>query len=240
MGFLRPELCIESQLGLAENLGAEIHRNERVLEFMPDDNGVTVRTSSHEYRAGQIVVSAGPWLAAVLPELSRWLKVQRQVLFWFDVKDSIDAYRPGRFPVFIWEFGQHPDNFMYGFPAIDGPQGGVKLACEQRELETSPDTADRVVTPREIDEMYQRYVRERLPGLGINCVNAVTCLYTSLPDSGFFIDVHPRYANVVVVSPCSGHGFKHSAAIGEAVAELIVHGKTTVDLSAFRISRFAS
>jgi sarcosine oxidase len=238
MGFLRPEMCVAAQLGLAENLGAEIRRDERVVEIVPTQTGVTIRTSVEEYCVGQIVVSAGAWVASLLPELSRWFKVQRQVMFWFEVKDSIDAYLPGQLPIFIWEFGQHHDNFVYGFPAIEGGPGGVKVASEQRETETTADTADRVVTEREIDEMYQRYVRERLPGLSKKCLNAVACLYTSLPDSGFFIDFHPQYSNVVIVSPCSGHGFKHSAAIGEAVAELIVDGKTTLDLSAFRIARF--
>ncbi|HEY2919917.1 MAG TPA: N-methyl-L-tryptophan oxidase [Candidatus Binatia bacterium] len=237
MGFLRPEMCIESQLGLAENLGAEIHRNERVLEFTPTPNVITVRTSAGEYRVGQIVVSAGSWIASLLPEFASWFKVQRQVLFWFELKDSIDAYLPGKLPVFIWEFGQHHDDFMYGFPAIDGVAGGIKVASEQRAVETNADTADRVVKEQEVDQMYRKYVSNRLPGLSSRCVNAVTCLYTSLPDSGFIIDFHPQYSNVVVVSPCSGHGFKHSAAIGEAVAELIIHGKSTMDLSAFRIAR---
>jgi sarcosine oxidase len=52
------------------------------------------------------------------------------------------------------------------------------------------------------------------------------------------VDFHPKHSNVVIVSPCSGHGFKHSAAIGEAVAELVVDGKSTLDLSAFRLARF--
>jgi sarcosine oxidase len=238
MGFLRPEMCIESQLGLAESLGAEIHRNEKVLEFVPTQNGVTVRTSAAEYAVDQIVVSAGAWAVSLLPELARWFKVQRQVLFWFEVKDSIDAYLPGNFPVFIWEFGSHHDDFVYGFPAIDGPQGGIKVATEQRQVETTAETASRVVTQSEVDVMHRRYISKRLPGLTNKCLNAVTCLYTSLPDSGFFIDFHPKYSNVLVVSPCSGHGFKHSAAIGEAVAELIVHGTSALDLSAFRITRF--
>jgi sarcosine oxidase len=238
MGFLRPELCIESQLGLAENLGAEIRRNEKVFEFVVTQNGVTVRTSAAEYVVGQLVVSAGAWVASLLPELARWIKVQRQVLFWFEVKDSIDAYTPGKFPVFIWEFGHHHDDFVYGFPAVDGVQGGIKVASEQRELETTAATANRVVAQSEVDEMYRRYVRDRLPGLSNKCLNSVACLYTSLPDSGFFIDFHPEYSNVLVVSPCSGHGFKHSAAIGEAVAELVVLGKSTLDLSAFSITRF--
>jgi len=238
MGFLRPEICIQTQLALAEKLGARIYRNERVLELRPTASGIKIQTSGGAYEVGQLVVSAGPWVASLLPEFSSLFKVQRQVLLWFDIRHSVDAYLPGKFPVFIWEFGQHPENFMYGFPAIDGPLGGLKVASEQREVETTPDAADRLVAQHEIDGMYQKYVRERLPGLSDRCVQAVTCLYTSLPDYGFFIDFHPRHSNVVVVSPCSGHGFKHSAAIGEAVAELLVQGRSTLDLSAFRIRRF--
>jgi sarcosine oxidase len=205
---------------------------------LPATNGVTVRTSAGEYRVDQVVVSAGSWAATLLPEFASWFKVQRQVLFWFDLKDSIDAFLPGKFPVFIWGFGEHHEDFVYGFPAIDGIGGGIKVATEQRAVTTSADAVDRVVKEQEIDEMYRNYVSRRLPGLSSRCVNAVVCLYTSLPDNGFIIDFHPKYSNVLVVSPCSGHGFKHSAAIGEAVAELIVRGKSTLDLSAFRMSRF--
>jgi sarcosine oxidase len=237
MGFLRPELCIETQLGLAENLGAEIRRNEKVLEFSPTADCVTIRTSTGEYRVDQIVVSAGSWVASFLPEFASLFKVERQVLFWFDLKESIDAFLPGRFPIFIWGFGQYHNDFIYGFPAIDGIDGGVKVASEQRAVETSADAVDRTVKQHEIDEMYRTFVGTRLPGLSSRCVNAVVCLYTSLPDNGFIIDFHPQHSNVVLLSPCSGHGFKHSAAIGEAVAELIIRGKSTLDLSAFRMSR---
>jgi sarcosine oxidase len=239
MGFLRPELCVETQLVLAEKMGAEIRRNERVLEFTPTSSSVTVRTSAGEYCVGQIVLSVGSWIPLLLPQFASWFKIQRQVQFWFELKDSVDLYLPGRFPVFIWEFGQHHDDFMYGFPALDGVEGGIKLASEQRAVETTADKAERVVTQQEVDEMYRKYVSKRLPGLSSRCLNAVVCLYTSVPDSGFIIDFHPQYSNVVVVSPCSGHGFKHSAAIGEAVAELLVRGQSTMDLSAFRIARFA-
>jgi sarcosine oxidase len=236
MGFLRPEVCVESQVGLAEHLGATVRRNERVLDLMFNNDSVTIRSSEGEYRVGQLVVSAGPWVASLLPELSRWIKVERQILCWFEVQDSVERYGPGRFPVFIWEFGQHPNNFMYGFPALDGE--GVKVASEQRDIETTPETVDRNVTELETADMYQTFVRNRLPGLSSRCLRSVVCMYTTLPDYGFFIDFHPKHSNVVVVSPCSGHGFKHSAAIGEAVAELIVHGQSRLDLSAFRIQRF--
>jgi sarcosine oxidase len=77
-----------------------------------------------------------------------------------------------------------------------------------------------------------------MPHLTPECVRAVTCMYTVTPDWKFVIDRHPRHENVIVASPCSGHGFKHSAAIGEALAQLAMSGRSDIDLSAFSFDRF--
>ncbi len=85
--------------------------------------------------------------------------------------------------------------------------------------------------------MYRQHVAGALPGLSERCIKAVACPYTVTPDAHFVIDRHPRYPQVIVASPCSGHGFKHSAAIGEALAQLARHGATALDISDFRLSR---
>jgi len=56
----------------------------------------------------------------------------------------------------------------------------------------------------------------------IELVKTLTCLYTSTPDSQFVIDYLPGEGkNVVVLSACSGHGFKFTSASGELAANLI-------------------
>ena len=238
MGFLRPELCIECQLFLAEKHGAEIRRNEKVLELIPSSHEVLIRTSSGQYTAEKVVVSAGSWITQFLEqEFAGSFKVYRQALYWFDIKDSLEPFLPGRFPVFIWVFGRHQDDFIYGFPAIDGVRGGVKVASEQHAFQTNPETVEREVREEEIDSIYQQYVRDRLPGLSNKCVKTTTCLYTSTPNSGFVIDFHPLHSSVLIVSPCSGHGFKHSAAIGEVVADLAITGQSSMDTKEFKIDR---
>ena len=163
----------------------------------------------------------------------------RQVLFWFDVAGPITPFLPGISPVFIWEL-QGPQQAVYGFPAIDGPHGGVKIATQQYERTTTPDTMNREVSAEETAAMYENYVAPYLPGLSGKCLKAVACLYTVTPDAGFVIDFHPDSHRVIVASPCSGHGFKHSAAIGEALAELAIHGKTRHDVGAFSFARFGN
>lgn len=66
--------------------------------------------------------------------------------------------------------------------------------------------------------MYDAHVHGRLRGVRRGRIRATTCLYTQTPDGDFLIDRHPAMENVLVASPCSGHGFKHAAAIGEAIA----------------------
>jgi sarcosine oxidase len=70
--------------------------------------------------------------------------------------------------------------------------------------------------------------------VGAEALRTVRCLYTSTRGSRFIIDRHPEHENVMIVSACSGHGFKHSPAIGEAVAQIIADGVSELDLRPFR------
>jgi sarcosine oxidase len=238
-GFLRPETCVGAQLSLAEVHGAAIHRDEQVLRYSEAGGSVLVETDRGSYRAGRLVVSAGPWIAGLLDHAcARHFSVTRQVLHWFDVTVPIERYAPGNFPVFIWEL-QASRQGIYGFPAIDGAGGGVKVATEQNEKRTTPEAAVREVAELEARVMYDTLVAANLPELSSDCVRSVSCLYTMTPDGHFVVDRHPEMRSVIIASPCSGHGFKHSAAIGEALAELALEGRSTIDLGAFSFSRLA-
>ncbi|MDW8064624.1 MAG: FAD-dependent oxidoreductase, partial [Anaerolineae bacterium] len=72
-----------------------------------------------------------------------------------------------------------------------------------------------------------------LPGLDGPFMRAEVCLYTNAPDGHFLLDRHPEHPQVFVVSPCSGHGFKFSSAIGELVAETIQEDAICYDRALF-------
>lgn len=236
-GFLRPELCIEAQLELAKRYGAELRINEQVQQFTPiTDGSVEVRTDKGIYKAKKLIVSAGPWVGELFPEYKEIFKVYRQVMYWFDIKGDINRYAPENFPIFIWESATHHDT--YGFPAVDGEHGGLKIGFEDYEIDTTPEKVDRSIDEKEAQRMYNVYVKDSFLELSHKVVKAVSCLYTVTPDSGFVIDTHPEHNQIIIASPCSGHGFKHSAAIGETLAELALEGKTTIDISKFKIDRF--
>ena len=65
------------------------------------------------------------------------------------------------------------------------------------------------------------------------------CLFTNTPDHDFIIDFHPEYPQVLVSSPCSGHGFKFASVLGEIQASLVTGGTPAFDMSPFRIGRFS-
>jgi sarcosine oxidase len=237
-GFLRPEACINAQLQLAKKYGAAIHTNERVLDFQASADEVIVTTDRGRYSAEKLIISAGAWLPELIGETyATPFKVLRQLLFWFDVKGEITPFLPTNCPIFIWEL-QGPQQAIYGFPAIDGSEGGVKVATQQYDHTTTPDTVKREVSEEEATAMHAKYVAPYMPSLSSRCIKAISCLYTATPDAEFVIDFHPQSERIIIASPCSGHGFKHSAAIGEALAELAADGKSRFDLSAFRFSRF--
>lgn len=235
-GFLRPEACIGAQLTLARKHGATLHANETVQRFEPNAGSVRVTTNKGTYEAARLIVTAGSWLPNFLPPArAAQFAVRRQVQYWFAPRSENDLaqFKPDRFPVFIWLV---PTQGIYGFPALGGCDDGVKIATEQDHLSITPEAVDRTVSARETEEMYETYIRPFFPGLTNRCVRAEVCLYTSTKDSRFIIDRHPTMENVIVASPCSGHGFKHSAAIGEVLAQMTV-GETQADIRHFAFDR---
>lgn len=237
-GFVRPERCVDAQLTVAARLGAEIHRDERVLAVEPSGSGVRVRTDRGVHDAARLVLAVGPWVRDfVQPEQLRLFNVYRQVLAWFELEPAAVDHTPGAMPVFIW--GLNDGSAFYGLPSIDSTRE-IKVATEELDNPTGADEASLDVDPAEPQALHDSLIRARLPGVSARCVRAARCLYTVTPDANFVIDDYPELPGVLLVSPCSGHGFKHSAGLGEAIAQRITTGTSEADLSPFRLDRFAA
>ncbi|CAN7408969.1 N-methyl-L-tryptophan oxidase [Acidovorax sp. LjRoot118] len=237
-GFVRPEAAISAQLQQAQVHGATVQTGVRVTGLARESDHLRVVTTQGTYSAGQVVLAAGPWLPGLLgQELQHaWapqLSVYRQVMFWFDVGAATPSFEPGAFPVFIWTFRDGPDDSIYGFPVADAGVPAFKVATAQYLATTTPDTVDRAVADAEKDGMLQRHVLPRFHAPAARCTDARACLYTVTPDHGFVVDRLPGWPGVHVASACSGHGFKHSAAVGEALAQQVLGEAGGVDLRPF-------
>lgn len=244
-GFVRPEVAIGAQLQQAQVLGATAQLQETVTGLAQDGDTVLVTTSRGSYRADQVVLTAGPWLPQLLrdsidkPALAQQFNVYRQVMYWFDVGAATPSFAPDQFPVFIWTLGDEAGSSFYGFPAAGPGTPALKVATAQYQTTTTPATIAREVSPGEIDAALTRLVSPHFNVPQARCTEAHACLYTVTPDHGFVIDRLAGWQGVHVASPCSGHGFKHSAAIGEVLALRVLGLQDTIDLSAFAANRLA-
>ncbi|MGH6889243.1 MAG: N-methyl-L-tryptophan oxidase [Rhizomicrobium sp.] len=234
-GVLRPEACVAAQIALARRAGAHVCTDEPVLRFVPRAHDVLIETPTQTWCANTLVLAAGPWLPELLAEsLVPYFRIFRQVQFWFAPR--ADVFGPDRFPIFIWELRNRTQS-LYGFPQID--EYGVKIATEQYRATTTAASADRRVDEAECRAMHEQYVAPFLPAISPHCLRASACLYTVTPDFGFIIDRHPDSDRIIIASCCSGHGFKHAPALGEAIAEMALDGTSRIDMRPFALARFA-
>jgi sarcosine oxidase len=95
------------------------------------------------------------------------------------------------------------------------------------------------VSPEEKAAMYD-LLRRFAPFAKGHPLGSSVCLYTNTPDGHFIVDRLPRQPQTVVLSACSGHGFKFSIVLGEIVADLLQGQAPAFDLRPFALSRFSS
>ncbi len=217
-GFVRPEACVAAWLDLARRHGAEIRVGEPGGELPA--------------LADQVVLAAGAGVGGFLPPaFAGRFTVTRQVQHWFAPREPA-KFAPQRFPVFIWELQKRP-NVLYGFPEVTSG-AGVKFGTEQYARTASlHDPEWRGAEADEGETMHRDLVDPHVKGLAPPALKSEPCLYTATPDFRFIVDRHAMHSNVIVASACSGHGFKHSAAVGESLAEWVATGRRPDTLMPF-------
>lgn len=232
-GVLFPEACIEAHLSLAVTHGAELRYGTAVTSWRSEGNAVSVRTAHGEFRARRLLLTAGAWVGELVPELKHVFSIERQVLYWFAQRDAATSYfAPERCPVHLWEPASR--RYFYGFPDFGD---GVKIALHHAGEAADPERLRRDVGAEEIAGM-RELLRRHLPGADGALLSSEVCMYTNTPDEHFWIDHHPQHGNVLVASPCSGHGFKFASVIGDVLAELLMGATPRFDLSLFRQRAF--
>ncbi len=227
-GILFPEKCIDAHLRAADRAGAVLKTRERVCGWRAGQSGVSVRTDQAEYTAAQLFFSVGSWTNRLVPELRLPLRIERQIQFWFAPRRPSE-FTAERLPIFICEY--EPTRFFYAFPDLGQ---GFKIAKHHEGATADPDTLDRTVTRSEEEEM-RSLLRRFVPEADGPLLATEVCMYTNTPDGHFLIDRHPAHAQVLIGSACSGHGFKFSSVMGEIAADLLLEGKTSLDVSRFRL-----
>lgn len=217
-GRVFADRTIEALLRLAEQAGARLCFEEPALAIERAGEGVRVVTDAGAVTARVVVVSAGGWLPQIaglgifgigLPRLQ--VTAQAPVHF---------AIRPGfAFPSYVHHVGSDAvdHTFAYGAYGLESPGEGVKVGLDT--MDVIDDLAARSLqVPASAIEAAADYAHRWLPGADTSVASAVSCLFTMTDDSHFLLD---RRGPVVVMSPCSGHGFKFTPVLGALAADVV-------------------
>jgi len=231
-GVLLPEKAIRLFVRSAEHLGAEVALRTAVTTVVSRGAEVELKLISGEIiRAASAIIAAGPWLKDLVPELGARLHLTRQPLTWFKPLDQ-DCVAPHRMPVFLFE---DKTDLIYGFPDVCGT--GVKAASHlEGEGLATAESARREPTLAEtarLRSLMARYV----PAASGPALKTHTCVYTKSPDEHFVLGLHPVAPNIVLASPCSGHGFKFTSLFGEVLADLALEKTTSTGIELFGPAR---
>jgi sarcosine oxidase len=231
-GFVRPEAAIAAMIKRFVALGGEIRPETVVVSVDSHPDGVEIVTTHGREKFDAVVIAAGPWM----PSLADWLPLtlERQVLGWLEIDSGATWLRPDQFPVFIRQTDDLGD--IYGLPTLDGHS--VKIARHHDGDMTDPDHVRREVAEAELAPL-RAFAAQYLRGVTSRVTRTAVCIYTNTPDQDFIIDLHPADPRVVVVSACSGHGFKFAPVVGDIAADLACEQRTSRDIAHFAATRFA-
>ena len=226
-GFLDPEAAVEAALTLARAAGAELWFETLVRGWETRGDGLLLTTSAGPIHAGRAVLAVGPWLGEWPPHQKRPPEIERQVMLWFTPCANRSQFSAEVAPVFIWEWSR--GRLFYGIPDHGT---GFKVARHHEGVLTAPDTVDRTVGEAEVAELRELLAR-CIPDANGSLRESAVCLYTNTPDRHFTVGLHPAEPRVVLLSPCSGHGFKFASVLGEVAADLATGVTPGFDLAAF-------
>ncbi|UXT85153.1 N-methyl-L-tryptophan oxidase [Agrobacterium tumefaciens] len=222
-GFLRPEPIVSLQIAAAEQLGATVLTGRAVEHVFQENGWVTIAMGDHQIRARHAVIAAGRWAGELLGKpFDGLLTVTEQRTFSFRQKGS-ETYRSDNLPALMWFRSALADQCITAFP--QSHDGAVSFFVE------GADTAANVVEAAR--DFFKRDVCPFFGGISPRVMSSDLCYYTTTPDGGFIIDRHPDHDRLLVLSACSGHGFKHSLGVGELAAQLVLGEETSADVAPF-------
>jgi monomeric sarcosine oxidase len=233
-GYLDVEDCVIAHARGAEKAGATL-RTEEVTGWRASARGsVEVTTNRGTYHAAKLVLAPGAWAATLLADLGVRFTTIRKTMWWFETPRPEHTVEGGC-PVFLYELpGQ---GVFYGTPSV--ASSGIKVAEHTGgRIVPDPRGDDRHEEPAERARV-EAFAQAHLPGVTTHALAHAVCFYPMSPDDHFLIGAHPEHAQVVFAAGLSGHGFKFTSVLGEALADLALDGRARVPIEFLSWNRSA-
>ncbi len=198
---------------LREN-GANVYAGSKVVSIDADAGRVTLETGE-TLQGDRVVVTAGAWVLKLFPELSGELKTYRTAVAYVEPPADLRAAWE-RAPV-ILDVGGNTDGYMIPFSG----GAGMKFGSGLHKVETSDADWNRAPVEGEGEAIRNLFSPPMARITEYRITEVVTCAYTFTADERFLAHEKGR---VLVVSACSGHGYKFGAAVGRRVAAAVGDG----------------
>jgi sarcosine oxidase len=232
-GYLKVERCVLAHIAAAKASGAELRFNVPVRSWQATPHEVRVVTDQDEFTAANLILAAGPYAPQILRSLNIPLVVRRKHLYWFPTSDQ-SYHETSGCPTFLYDL---PHGVFYGFPQVDDL--GVKVAEHSGgEVVTDPAADPKAADVADLARV-EDFLKEHLPGVGGPINRRSVCFYTMSPDEHFVVAHHPQHQNIVFAAGLSGHGFKFTSVLGQALVDLALDGHTSLPIGFLSVSRFA-
>jgi sarcosine oxidase len=232
--LLAADDCVRAMAEQAVAHGAHLNQNETVIGVEPTVNGVRVATSANTYEADRVVLCAGSWMLPILQTLgiNVQLQVSREQVVFMAVKNPAE-YSLGRFPLALQRYA-NSRSLGSAFPIFN--HTAPKFMVDRIGTPVAPEDPDRPINQDQLDITVD-WAKQLMNGLTGDIVEVVSCRYTMTPDEDFILGTHPQYTQIVLASPCSGHGFKFASVIGDILTDLALTGNTAHDIGRFKHDR---
>lgn len=218
-GWAESAVVVERLVERARRAGADVRTGIEVerVDTAPDGavRGVRLR-DGERVAARSVVVAAGAWTPALLPDLSNRLWATAQYVVHLHVADPA-AWSAPDFPTWAADVAR---TGWYGFPAL--PDGRLKIGHHGPGRRLAPDepAPDRV--PAEHEEHLRDFLEGSLPALvDAPVAGSRVCLYCDTFDGDFWIARDPVRSGLTVAAGGSGHGFKFAPLLGPLIADAV-------------------
>ncbi|MFI6855185.1 N-methyl-L-tryptophan oxidase [Streptomyces sp. NPDC050416] len=217
---IRPEASVQAAAARAEQLGARLHRYTPVREIVPAaGGGVRIVTDQGTDHVDTAVVTVGPWINTLLPDLPRSIDVRRVVCSWH-IPTRHDWFAGGAPP-----FVRATPHDCFGIPSPDGLSVKLGLSFARHLPVPEPERLDRTVRPEEL-AIFRELIAELMPDLNPDPIR-LSAYMEGYTESGNPLVGHlPGEDDIIVLAGFSGSGFKLSPAMGEIAADLALDGST--------------
>ena len=231
-GMLHADRCVAAFAVQARRHGAELHEEEPVTAITPLGDGVEVRTARGVHRAARVIIAAGSWMRPLAAQLGLDLPLTvRKELVMYMAAERPAEFEIGRFPIYIHRLPGTSSGGA-GFPLLGSAH--PKFLFHAGGPQVEPEDVDRTPDPALLART-RAAALDVVRGLTGDVVEAIACRYTMTPDEDFLIDRHPEHRQIVLASPCSGHGFKFGSIVGKISSDLALRGETAHEIGRFRL-----